>query len=51
MSDQPRTHVRVTKNGPTVKFELMDGGEKIRDVTDVEIITMIMQFASALRWR
>lgn len=51
MSDRPRTHIRVTMDGKSPKYELMDSGSKVRDVTTTEIIGMIMQFASSLRWR
>lgn len=44
-------HIRVTKDGADVKFEMMDGDFKVRDVSAIEIIEMIQQFASALRWR
>lgn len=51
MSDRPRTYIRVTMDGKSPSFELMDRGSKVRDVSPTEIIEMIMQFASSLRWR
>lgn len=44
-------HIRVTKDGKDVRFEMMDRDTKVRDVSAVEIIEMIQQFASALRWK
>jgi hypothetical protein len=44
-------HIRVTRDDKGIRFEMMDGDYKLRDVTDAEIINMIMQAASALRWR
>lgn len=44
-------HIRVTKDGKDVRFEMMDGDTKVRDVSFVEIIEMVMQFTSALRWK
>lgn len=45
-------HIRVTKNeNNTFRYEMMDGDYKLRDVTDTEIINMVQQFVSALRWR
>jgi len=44
-------NVRVTKRDDnSVCFEMMHNGEKIADLTFVEIIDMIMQFTSALRF-
>ena len=51
MTNQARTHIRVVMDGALPRFELINDGEKIRDVTYVEIVGMIMQFTSALRWR
>ena len=44
-------HIRVTKDGPTTKFEMMDGDYLVREVSAPEIIEMVMQFVSALRWK
>ena len=43
--------VRVTRHDDnSIKYELMMDGEKLADVSFVDIINMIMQFTSSLRW-
>lgn len=44
-------HIRVTKDDKGFRLEMMDGDYKVRDVTYTEVIDLIMQAASALRWR
>lgn len=43
-------YIRVTKEGATIKFELMADGMKICDLTRGQIADMVAQFASSLRW-
>lgn len=43
-------HIRVTRDGNKTNLELMDGQLKIRDVSGVEVVEMIQQFSSSLRW-
>lgn len=46
-----RAHIRVTLNeDKTVRRELMHGDTKVCDVSKVDIIEMLQQFASALRY-
>lgn len=46
-----RIKVRVNKHEDnTYKYELMLDGEKLMDVSYVDIIGMIMQFTSSLRY-
>lgn len=46
-----RFKVRVTKSDDdSVRYELMNRDTKIADLSFVEIIGMIMQFTSSLRW-
>ena len=46
-----RLHVRVTKNEDgTIKRELMNGEYKVGDVSKTDIIEMLMQFSSSLRY-
>lgn len=47
----PRIKVRVTKHDDgSVKYELIQNGYKIGDASAVDIIEMIAQFTSALRY-
>ncbi|ASY62544.1 hypothetical protein SJ05684_c10870 [Sinorhizobium sojae CCBAU 05684] len=46
-----RFHIRVTKNEDgSIKRELMREEYKIADVSKAEIIDMLMQFSSSLRY-
>lgn len=45
-----RIHVRISKDGANTRYELMDGQTKLKDVSRVDLVEMVMQFASALRW-
>ena len=40
--------IRVTKDGPNTRYELMHEGVKLREVTHNEICQMIGQFSQAL---
>lgn len=47
----PRYHIRVTKNEDgSIRRELMNGDYKVADVSKAEIIDMLMQFSSSLRY-
>lgn len=47
----PRYHIRVTKNEDgSIRRELMNGDYKVSDVSKTEIIEMLMQFSSSLRY-
>ena len=47
----PRIRVRVTKHDDgSIKYELLHNGEKISEVSAVDIIEMVAQFSSALRY-
>ncbi|OCP36135.1 hypothetical protein [Ensifer sp. LC163] len=44
-------YIRVTKNEDgSIRREMMDGDYKVRDVSKAEVITMLQQFASTLRY-
>lgn len=44
-------HVRVTLNeDKTIKRELMNGEYKVKDISKAEIIELIQQLASVLRY-
>lgn len=46
-----KLHIRVTKSEDgTIKRELMNGDYKVGDVTKTEIIEMLMNFSSSLRY-
>lgn len=46
-----RYHIRVTKNEDgSIRRELMAGDVKVADVTKTDIIEMLMQFSSSLRY-
>lgn len=46
-----RLYIRVTKDDQNnFKHELMQNGEKIADVSYVDIVEMVMQFTSSLRF-
>lgn len=45
----PRQNIRVTMNGANPKFELMQSGEKIRDIAPLEIIEAIEAMTTELR--
>lgn len=46
-----RLKIRVTKSEDnSIKYELMMDGEKLADVSYVDILGIIMQFTSSLRW-
>jgi hypothetical protein len=45
-----RLRIRVTMNGDLPLYELMDGDTKLCDVSRLDIIEMILQFVSCLRW-
>lgn len=46
-----RLKIRVSKHEDnSTKYELMRGGEKFDDVSYIDIIEMIMQFTSSLRY-
>lgn len=48
---RPAFYIRVTKaSDGTIKREVFHNGEKIADVSFVEIVEMIMQFSSSLRY-
>jgi hypothetical protein len=49
---RPPFYIRVTmEDGKLVKREMMtENGEKLRDVSFVEIVEMVMQFTSSLRY-
>jgi len=50
-SDDKTIHIRVSKDDKgKYTRELMQGPYKLRDVSKVEIITMLQQFASTLRY-
>lgn len=53
MSAKTDVYVRVTMrdDGQTPKYELMLNGAKICDMTYHEIVDMVMQAASSLRWQ
>jgi hypothetical protein len=47
----PAFHIRVTLNeDKSIRRELMNGDMKVRDVSKAEIIDMIQNFASTLRY-
>lgn len=44
-------YVRVTKNEDgSIKREMMDGDYKLRDISKAEIITLVQQLVSTLRY-
>lgn len=44
-------HIRVTKNeDKSIRRELMQGDMKVADVSKADIINMIQQFSSSLRY-
>lgn len=44
-------HVRVTLNeDKSIRREMMDGDYKLRDISKAEIITLIQNLASTLRY-
>jgi hypothetical protein len=45
-------YVRVTmhEDGRNPKYELMLDGTKITDMTSMDIVNMVMQASSSLRW-
>lgn len=46
-----RLHIRVTLNeDKSIRRELMDGDMKLKDVSKADIIEMIMNFTSSLRY-
>ena len=46
-----RPHIRVTVNeDKSIRLELMDGDTKMKDVSRADVIEMIMQFTSCLRY-
>ena len=46
-----RLKIRTARNDDnSIKYELIWKGEKLDDVSFVDIIEMVMQFTSALRW-
>jgi len=42
--------VRVTMNGDQPKYELMLDGVKVGDLTRSDVLELILQFLSSLRW-
>lgn len=46
-----RLHIRVTKTDSGISYELMKGDEKIAELSYTDIVEMIMQFTSCLRYR
>jgi hypothetical protein len=45
-----RLHIRVVKDGANTRYELMDGQLKLKDVSKTDVVEMIMQFSSSLRY-
>lgn len=46
-----RLHIRVSFNDDkSIRLELMEGDTKLKDVSRVDVIEMILQFTSCLRY-
>lgn len=49
--ENPRAYIRVTKDGNTVRWELMYQGAKIMEFTSRgELADFVAQASSSLRW-
>lgn len=47
---EPTYRIRVTKNGNETKFDMMLGDSWQKELSYIEIIELIMQATSSLRW-
>ena len=50
MSDKAYIRVTIDEDGKTIKRELMYGGFKVGDLSYVEVLELVMQATSSLRY-
>lgn len=50
MSNENQYHIRVTMKGDVVVYHMMYGDLVERELTAVDIINLIMNASSSLRW-